>query len=254
MKKTLIVGLISSLAVLSGLGTATAQDNSIAVVPVELFTCTFNDGQGQAELDAIIDRWNKWADEQKLDDYAAWTLTPYYFGPNQEFDVIWLGAGKSAVALGKAQDAYNDEDAGLRAGFDEVLSCDSHSNFASIAYKAQKGKTPGDSVLTFSDCTIKDGATFEALNAAMAEWSAFLSEAGSDTPIWHWWPAYGGGGEEYSFKWLEAFDNLADLGADYDHYGNGGGYVTNGRLFGHLIDCDSNRAYLAKSRRWAQLR
>jgi hypothetical protein len=255
MKKTIISSFITSLVLLAGSGTVSAQDGGMLVIPVELFSCSYNDRKGPDDLDKVIDKWNEWADKSGLDDYAAWTLTPYYFGPDQEFDVIWMGAGKNAVALGKAQDAYNAEDAGLHDDFSEVLTCDSHSNFASLNYKAPPaGETPANSVLTFSDCTYKEGASFPALSAAMGEWSQHLSDAGSNAGVWHWYPAYGGGGEEFSFKWLEAHENLAALGADYESYGNGGGFVTNGRLFGHLISCDSTRAYLAQSRRFVQLR
>ena len=255
MEKTLISCFMSGLVFLAGAGTVSAQDDAMLVIPVELFACSYNDGKGSDELDKVIEKWNAWADKKGIDNYAAWTLTPYYFGPDQEFDVIWMGAGKDAVALGKAQDSYLAETAGLHADFDEVLTCDSHSNFASINFKAPpKGATPANSVLTFSDCKYKEGTSFSALSAAMGEWSQYLSDAGSTAAIWQWYPAYGGGGEEFSFKWLEAYENLAGLGADYERYGNGGGFVTNGRLFGHLISCDSSRAYLAKSRRYVQLR
>jgi hypothetical protein len=108
--------------------------------------------------------------------------------------------------------------------------------------------------LTFSDCKYEKGASFAALSAAMGEWSQHLTDAGSTAGIWAWYPAYGGGGEEFSFKWLQAHKNLADLGVDYESFGNGGGYVTHSRLFGHLINCDSTRAYVAQSRRFVQLR
>jgi hypothetical protein len=157
--------------------------------------------------------------------------------------------------LGKAQDDYNANDEGLIDDFAEVLDCDSHSNFASVSYKAPpEGATPASSVLTFSDCKYREGATFSAVSAAMAEWSQHLSDEGSTSGIWHWYPAYGGGGEEFDFKWLQAHENFADLGADYDRYATGGGFVTRGRLLGHLIDCDSSRAYVAQSRRFVQLR
>jgi len=251
----MISGLMTGLVFLAGSATAVAQDDAIKVIPVELFTCKYNEGKGEADLDAVVDKWNAWADKNGTGDYAAWTLTPFYFGPEQEFDMIWLGAGKDAVALGKAQDAYAAETAGLHEAFDEVLDCDAHSNFASISFKpTPKGKTPENSILTFSDCTYKDGASFAALGAAMHDWSQHLTDEGSTAGIWHWYPVYGGGGEEFSFKWLESFANMAELGADYERYGNGGGYKTNGRLFGHLIDCDSARAYRAKSRRYVQLR
>lgn len=255
MKKTLFSSVMAGLVFLTGIGTVSAQDDGMLVIPVELYTCSYNEGKGPDDLDKVVDNWSAWADKQGIDDYAAWTLTPYYFGAEQEFDVIWLGAGKDAVALGKAQDAYLDNNEGIEAQFSEVISCDAHVNFASLNYKAPpKGKTPANSIMTFSDCSYKEGATFAALGAAMAEWSQHMSDAGSKAGIWHWYPVYGGGNEDFSFKWLEAHENLADLGADYESYGNGGGYVTNGRLFNHLLSCDSSRAYLAQSRRFVQLR
>ena len=255
MKKILLSTFFASLVFLVGSGGVYAQDDGMLIIPIELFTCTYNDRQGPDDLDKVIDKWNAWADMNGTDDYAAWTLTPYYFGPDQEFDMIWMGAGKTAVALGQAQDDYNANDEGLIDDFAEVLDCDSHSNFASVNYKAPpEGATPASSVLTFSDCKYREGATFSAVSAAMAQWSQHLSDEGSVAGVWHWYPAYGGGGEEFDFKWLQAHENLADLGADYDRYATGGGFRTRGRLLNHLIDCDSSRAYVAQSRRFVQLR
>lgn len=253
--KTLISTFMAGCLLLAGSGNAVAQDDDMLVIPVELFTCNYHDGKGSGDLDKVIAKWNKWADKIGMDDYSAWTLTPYYYGPEQEFDVIWLGAAKNAVALGKAQDSYLAENEGLKAAFGEVLSCDAHVNFASINHKAApKGDTPSNSVLTFSDCNFKEGATFEALGAAMGEWSQHLSDGGSNTSIFHWYPVYGGGQEELSFKWLEAHKDFAELGADFELMGNGRGYETHGKLFSELIKCDSSRAYVAQSRRYVQLR
>lgn len=225
------------------------------IVPVELFTCKYNEGKGAADLDEVVDRWNKWADKNKLVDYAAWTLTPYYFGSEQDFDVIWLGAGKDAVALGKAQDSYMAETDGLHAAFAEVVACDAHVNYASFNFKAgPRNETPSDTILTFSDCSYKEGATFEGLANAMGQWSKHLADGGSNAAIFHWYPAYGGGGEEFDFKWLQAYGSMTELGADFERYGNGGGWKVRNALMSHMISCDSNRAYVAKSIRFAQLR
>lgn len=257
MKKTLSLAVSALLLFLAGPASVLADDHESdwKVIPVELFACSYNEGKGPADLDAVIDRWNAWADKQGVDSYSAWTLTPYFYGPDQDFDLLWLGAGKDAVALGKAQDAYLSEDAGLRAGFNSVINCSAHVQYASVQFKAPpKNATPGNSVLTFSDCNIKEGASWDAVNTAMGEWSKHLREAGSEAAIWHWYPAYGGGNEDFDFKWLEGYANFAALGADFESYGNGGGYKVAGGLFGELLDCDSNRAYLAKNRRYVQLR
>ena len=255
MKKLLVSGAAASLVLLAGVGNVSAQDGDFKVIPVELYACTYNDGKGPDDLDNVIDQWSAWADKQGLDDYAGWTLTPYYFGPEQEFDVIWLGAGKDAVALGKAEDAYLNNDAGLLEAFSEVLSCNAHANFASINYKLPPGATPkGTSIMTFSDCTFKDGATFAKLGTAMGEWSQHLSDTGSKAGVWNWYPVYGGGGEEFDFKWFESHKNLAALGADYEVFGNGKGFVKYRNTLSHLISCDSTRAYIAENRRYVKLR
>ena len=108
--------------------------------------------------------------------------------------------------------------------------------------------------MSFSDCKFAEGATFPAVSAAMNEWAQHQNDAGSTAGLWNWYPAYGGGKQEYTFKRLHAYKNLTELGEDYERYGNGGGFVTYGKLFNHLISCDSNRAYLAQSRRYVQLR
>ena len=255
MKKFFVACFVSCCVMMAGSGTVFAQEDNALIIPVELFTCNYNEGKGAADLDKAVEKWNAWADKIGLDDYSAWTLTPYYFGPEQEFDIIWLGAAKDAVALGKVQDAYLLEKDGLRQVFAEVLSCDAHSNFASFNYKATPdGATPANSVITFSDCSYKEGASFAAMNEAMDKWSQHLSDAGSDTAIFHWYPVYGGGGEEFSFKWLQVHKNFAALGADYEIMGNGKGYEVKGELFDGLVDCDSTRAYVAQSRRFVQLR
>lgn len=251
----LISSFMAGLLLVVGSGAVLAEDDGMLVIPVELFACTYNDGMGSEDLDKVIAKWNAWADKSGIDDYSAWTLTPYYYGPEQEFDVIWLGAGKDAVALGRAQDAYLATNDGLVAAFDEVLSCDAHANMASINFKAPpEGATPANSVLTFSDCSYEDDATFDALGEAMGKWSQHMSDGGSNAGVWHWYPVYGGGGEEFDFKWIEAFENFADLGADYESFGNARGFETYREVLSDLVSCDSSRAYLAQSRRFVQLR
>ena len=255
MKKTIISGLSLALVLLASAGTASAQDDDMLVIPVEIYACKYNDGKGPTDLDAVVDKWNAWADKQKEQSYAAWTLTPFYFGQEQDFDVIWLGAGKDGAALGRAQDNYLANDEGLVEAFTGVISCRAHTSMASINHKAPpKGATPKDSFMTFSDCSYKDGASFRGLNTAMDEWEGHLKAAGSKAGIWHWYPWNGGGDEDFDFKWIEAHASLADMGGDFDDYGNGRGFETAGKLFGHMIDCDSNRVYVAKSRRHVQLR
>lgn len=257
MNKTLIMACVTGLVFLAGSSTVAAQDDGMLVIPTELYACAYKEGKGPSDLDPWIDKWNAWADKKKIVDYAAWTLTPFYYGAgvSEGIDVIWLGAAKNAIALGKAQDMWVTDNGGLSDELDEMMTCAGHASFASLNYKpAPGGKTPKNSVLTFSDCSYVEGATFSAMNAAMSEWSQHLSDAGSSATIFHWYPVYGGGGEDFDFKWIEAHENLADLGADFEIFGNGAGFVTYGRLLNHIVECDASRAYLAENHRYVKLR
>jgi len=254
-RKKIMTGLLITVTAFAATAVASDHENGMKVIPVETYACKYNEGKGAEDLEKVITMWTAWADKQNLDNYAAWTLTPYYFGPEQEFDVIWLGAGKDAVALGAAQDMYLAEGGEIAKGFNEVLNCDAHGNFASFNFKAApEGAPPEKMVVTFSDCSYNEGATFDALTAAMGKWAQHLNDEDSQAAIFHWYPAFGGGGEKFDFKWLETHENLAALGKDYDNYGTGGGYKVNRELFSELIECDSTRAYIAKSRRHVQLR
>jgi hypothetical protein len=253
--KKVLLGLLVTLVAFTSTATASEHESGMKVIPVETYACKYNEGKGPEDLEKVITMWTNWANEQGLDNYAAWTLTPYYFGPQQEFDVIWLGAGKDAVSLGAAQDMYLAKGGEIAKGFSDVLNCDAHGNFASLNFNAPpEGSPPNTMVVTFSDCSYKEGASFEALSEAMGKWAQHLTDEGSETAIFHWYPAYGGGAEKFDFKWLQTHENFAALGKDYDNYGTGGGWKVNQELFNGLVDCDSTRAYIAKSRRHVQLR
>ena len=259
MKRTLVTLFVTAAILVIGSGTAIAEhhEDGIKVVPVDIYACTFNENKGPKDLDAYVARFNAWADDKGLNEISVWTLTPYYYGAgdNAGFDFIWMLAGKTAIALGKTHDTWVTADDGLQKMAGEIASCSGHGNYASINYKpTPEGKTPKDSVISFSDCNFDEGATFAALGEALDAWSEHLNANGSKTGIFHWYPVYGGGGEKFDFKWLETYANFEAMGGDYELYGNGGGYKKYGELLGPLVTCDAARVYQAKSRRFAQLR
>ncbi len=252
---------LSTTAAILAIGSSTAiaehHEDGFKVIPVDMYACSYKDQTGPDDLDAYAKNFNKWADDKGMDDVSVWTLTPYYFGPgdNSTFDFIWMIAGKSAVALGKTHDTWLAENDGLQEEANKFADCSGHSNFASVNHKpTPAGKTPEDSVLTFSDCNYDEGATFEGLSAAMGAWSKHLVDKGSEAGIFHWYPVYGGGGEKFDFKWIEAHRNFEAMGVDYDDYATGRGFETYGELLRPLVTCDAARVYRATSRRFAQLR
>jgi hypothetical protein len=98
--------------------------------PVEGWTCNYNDGKGPADLDKTVAAWNEWMDDKGQGDYFAVTMTPNYFG-ERAFDVAWVGVWRDGNAMGRGADLWINEGGEIADGFSEVLTCDSHANFAS---------------------------------------------------------------------------------------------------------------------------
>ena len=254
---TLLSATLGTVALLLVSGSVLGQDSGLAskVVPVEIFTCSFRDGKGMSDIDAAVEGFNAYLDDNDVDDYAAWTLTKSYYGAEQEFDIIWLGAWADGNAMGRATDMVNATGADAVEPFGEALDCGVHVGLSSINYKLPDSGTVNDGILVFSNCSIEEGARYSDVAAATTEWASILTDAGSESALYHWFPAFGGGGDEGpTFLSVTSYPNYAALGADYERRGNGGMFRTYGRLFGDLVDCDVPRVYDATSRRSAQLR
>lgn len=254
MKRVLIM-LASGSFVLGAGSIGFAQEEEEApepAVPVEIYLCNYNEGMGPGDLDSVTAKWNAWADERGLNDYTAWTMTPFYFGPDQEFDFIWLGVSPDAKSLGAAQDDWLASGGEVAAEFERISSCNGHENFAAVEIKAppENEEPPSNVVLSFSDCSIADGKNFGDVAPALEAWADYRTGHGSTGGIWVFFPAYGGGGEEFDFKYVTGHRTHEAQGADWDAYSQGG-YAKAAELFGDSLDCDSSRVYNAQNRRWA---
>ncbi len=251
MKKFLVALATGSLLATAFFSVSVAQDDDAATpaVPVELYACSYAEAKGSDDLDVVTASWNTWADDAGIDNYSAWILTKFYAGPDQDFDYIWLGVSQTAKELGVVQDKWMATGAEVSAAFDEVSPCSGHANFASINFKQppQNDDPPDNVVLSFSDCKIADGKTFADVAPAITAWSKFRTDQGSDVGHWVLFPAYGGGGEDFDFKWVSGHTNHEAQGADWDNYD----VDLASQLFDGVIDCDSARVYNAKNVRRA---
>jgi hypothetical protein len=254
--KRLVTALVSCSLMLScGVGIADEHegeaDEANVATPVEMFACKYNEGKGPADLDAATKNWNAWADKNGVDDYSAWTLVPYYSGPEQDFDVLWLGGSDDAKTLGRVQDTWLATGSKEAEGFAEVVSCDVHAAYAVLRMKKPpKRDNPSNIVISFSDCNTAEGITFDDLYVPLIEWGKYKGDNGSTAGMWVFFPSYGGGGEEFDFKWVTAHQNLENMGADWDQFSESG-WQKAGELFAGKLQCDSSRSYLATNRRMA---
>ncbi len=254
MKRILIVLATGSLVIAAGCNNGVAQDDEEEeedkAVPVEIYACNYNEGRGPADLDAATAQWNTWADGQGLNDYTAWTLTKFYSGPEQEFDFLWLGVSPTAKALGAAQDDWLANGGAVAAEFRRISTCDAHGNFAAVNFKQppEREDPPDNAVISFSDCNIAEGKSFgDDVAPAISAWTEYRTGTGSEAGHWVLFPVYGGGGEEFDFKWVISHQNHEAQGADWDQYDP----ELASELFDGVLDCDSSRVYNATNRRRA---
>lgn len=249
---------ITALLMLLGTGSAVAQvseDSMGKIIPAHLYACNFNDGQDASDLDDVIERWNRFMNEHEVDSYAAWTLVPYHFGPDQTFDIIWMGAYRDGNAMGAGTHIWLTEGGDLQDDFAEVLTCNAHVGFGSAMYKSPPDNaTPGSSIISMSDCKLKDGMRYADVRAAEIKWAEYRTENGSTAGTWHWFPQYGGGDADFDYKILTTHADYNELGKDWERNANGGGREVSQGLFSDIDDCDDSRVYVATSRRAAQLR
>ena len=252
MNRYLLKLVTGTLVFAAGLDTAIAQDEDDSAAAVEIYTCSYADGKGTADLDEVVAKWNKWADDQGMADYSAWTMSPFYSSTEQDFDVIWLGATETGKAMGATQDMWLAKGGTLGDEFNSIIPCDSHSMHAAVEFKAPpKREDPSSGfVLDFTDCTIGDGKHFSTdVAPALEAWSAYRAEHGSTAGMWAFFPVYGGGGEEYDFKFVVSHGNYSEQGADFDNYDP----AKAREIFPYgLLDCDSSRSYVATTRRTAE--
>ncbi len=253
MKRFLITLATGGFVLTVGLNNAVAQDDDDGdgAAAVEVYTCSYADGKGRADWDKVVTKWNAWADDEGINDYSAWNLTKFYSSPEQEFDVIWMGVTETGQGMGAAQDLWLAKGGALQSDFDSAAPCSAHSMFAAVnVKKPPEREDPSSVVIAFSDCTIGEGHSFsEEVMPALQAWSEFRSSHGSTAGHWVFFPVYGGGGEEYDFKFVASHANHAEAGADFDNYDP----AKAREIFPRgLLDCDSSRSYNATNLRMAE--
>ena len=232
-----------------------SADGMGKVLPVELFVCDYNKGQDEGDLNKAIDRWTEFMDGNDTNNYAAWTLTPYFYGGDQDFDFIWMGAYTDGNAMGAGIDNWLRDGGDAAEGFNEVADCRAHVMLSSAMYKSPtNNETPATGIITMMDCELNEGKRYSDIKKAEMNWAEYLTNNGSAGGYWHWFPNYGGGDAEFDYKVVFAYNNFTDFGADFEHAANGGGREAGQENFANIDDCDDARVYLATSRRAAQLR
>lgn len=244
----IMINLMTSVGVIvfAWCNQAVAQDEEQApqLVPSETYACNYLEGKDRSDLDKVIARWNKWADEHNPVPYTAWVLTPNFVGSDIGFDIAWSGSWPSYAAMGKALQTWSDDGDEMNAAFSSVVSCDQHALMAVLPLQAP-GDPPEKSLVRFSDCTLdKDIGPEQAFEAHM-EFRKYMQSKGSKTRAWMLFPDLGAGKIEFDYKFALGNPNYASLGKDMEIITNGGGWKEARKVLGGTTNCDSFRLYEA---------
>jgi hypothetical protein len=101
-KRAQIAVTLFGLVVATMCGNSMAQDpsaNQLTTAMFDTYACSYTEGHGPADLDKVVADWNAWMAANEAEQYSAWTWTPFYFGPEDTVDLIWVGVAPHAGSL-----------------------------------------------------------------------------------------------------------------------------------------------------------
>lgn len=220
------------------------EESGDGFIPIEIYACNFHDGKGPADLNAVTAKWNEYMDDEGDTDYFAALMYPNFFN-NLDFDVAWIGGWRDGNAMGAGKDMWISGGGEVRAEFAAVVDCPVHTLFASMQMKdpGESGEDDNTFVLSFSNCSMKEGKEYEEVEAAQKAWNAYTDEHGFVGGTWYFWPVWGEAADaDYDFKAVGSAPNFTTLGANFQLMADGH-WRKSQEIWDGLLDCDSARIY-----------
>ncbi len=227
-------------------GVQAEEEPAIRAVPLELFSCAWEDGKGMKDLMKASERFNKWADKHDM-KYSAWTITPQFRSSEQPFDVGWIGAWQSGEALGAGMQAWQDNGAEEAQEFADVMDCTgAHGLMSSVALNMPQGEPSKAPLVQFSSCSVNDGKTAEDAYNAHKAFSDYMVSQGGQAAAWLLYPALGAGDIDFDYYAVSAYASYAQLGVAFEAYVNGDGWKKAQNELFSVVSCDNPRLYDGK--------
>ena len=119
MLVTFICGLTISTAVIADDHVSGEQR------PVEIWTCSFNDGKSMKDLDAWYEDFNAFADSMTNSRVSSFVWVPNFVGDLEQADVVLTFGFPSLTAMGQTMDEFFGSKGGsaLFATYQNILDC-----------------------------------------------------------------------------------------------------------------------------------
>jgi hypothetical protein len=246
-----LLSMAATSAVLLATGARAQQAQPAPTPVVEIYQCTYRGSNDMDDLRAVTARFNAWADRNNMNNYTAFTATPYLFSPDLEADVLWIGAWPNGTAMGADEGVYLAQGGEISAAFDALADCNGHALYASVVVNQPAAPPPPNGLAMFEDCTVRDGRTVPEAIAALEQWAEYTKSRGSETFSAMLFPLAGLTNDaDYTFKLVTGFDSMEAFGKGTDMY-TGGGFLRAEELLGRLLECNSARVYTTDRARLA---
>jgi hypothetical protein len=237
--KSVCFGAVLSTLLLAGGAHAQEQQP----LPVEIWGCEFVDGAGMNDLVPVHNAFNQWADQNGITELSLSTMTNMFTSPEDDYDVLYVGAWGSGAALGDGYTKfYSDSFADVAAAFDQVVDCDLHAYFVGnqvVPWSEERGGGP----VQFQDCTVLENVSDADAIASIADFAGSVSgpSLGGFAVLF---PFIGESRDaSYDFKLVAVFDSYQSMGNAFDYLFRQGGIEAGNDTLARTMQCDQARMY-----------
>ena len=209
-----------------------------APIPVEFWICEYNEGKSASDLEPVIKEWKKTMGKGR--EYEAWMLTPAYSSQNLNNGVVFTGWWPNFASMG-AEVEYLMEKVNPKMDpkWSEVITCDTHAEGTAIQMRDGMDTTLESGMMTYQNCSLREGKTVAELMQANMQMNAFMDKAGVDSISAG--IIFPGVGAPNGFDYTMTFwsPGMKKLGETFSKASKAGFAQVSQKLFGDLTECDN---------------
>jgi hypothetical protein len=182
--------------------------------------------------------------------------SPHQYHNGAGFNVGCLGAWPDGEAFGVSVEKCQStaEGRALQAEFNALIDCSGRHELAASLPINSSDCIPKDGVVTFYQCSLKDGKTLSHAYTAHLATGTAMKAMGSMGLSWMFQPALGAGDIDFDYYHVVAFYRYSDMGITMEMFANGGGNQKQTSFLSPVASCETPTVFDALSVRAADER
>lgn len=177
--------------------------------------------------------------------YAARRLFPYFTGPEQNFDFLYLGAWANGTSMGRDMALYAENGGDAEEAWDDAADCSASIMYGSYEIQALStiADGGGEFMVAISDCTVGHALSGGQALGALERFNAYRVANGMEIPTFAWFPVFGPGGGDFTFKLAQVYAGPQHCGDAFQWAVDNQSYVVQGNMMDGVLSCDLPRLY-----------